>query len=125
MGVLQASRKQADAVNAVIADCRADHEAEQAPKTVSDKWPDFHNGLLKLCHVDNEENLPVFWTKAAAWKKGSGITQRGILQFATTEAARKLGVRAPQGTLKQSTDILNWAFTGPTQCSRDANEILP
>ena len=66
MGILQASREQANAVSAVIADWRTNREAERAPKTVSDKWSDFHNSLLKLCHVENKHDLPTFWTKAAA-----------------------------------------------------------
>ena len=58
MGILQASREQADAVQAMVAERRADREAEKAPKTVSDKWPDYHNSLLKLCHVYDEQVVP-------------------------------------------------------------------
>ena len=116
LGILQATRDQRNAVTEDIADRRVERERERAPKTVEERWPDHCNRLLKLCHTDKPENLPSFWQRAAAWKKGSGTTMQGLLQSAVEQAAHELEVPAFQVTVRHANDVQNWNFIGPSPC---------
>ena len=115
LGILQATREQRNAVTAELEDRRADREKDKLPKTIDEKWPDYCNRLLKLCHVEDPTALPDFWHRAAAWKKGSGTTVRGLLQNAVEQAAHALGVPPFQVTVRHANDLQTWMFVGPTR----------
>ena len=60
------------------------------------------------------EELPSFWHRTAAWKKGNGTTVRGLLQASVEQAAHSLQVPPFQVTVRHANDVQNWLFVGPT-----------
>ena len=117
MGILQATREQRNAVTADIDDRRAERERGQAPKSVEDRWPDYVNRICNLCHVEDPVDLPQYWLRAAAWKKGGGTTLKRILQDAVDHAAADFNVDGPRVTVRQANDLQTWTFVGPTHYS--------
>ena len=114
LGILATTREERNAVATDIDDRRVQREKDQAPKMVEDKWPDYTNCLLKLCHVNNLDNLPEFWKRAAAWKKGDGTTFQGLLQIAVKTAAIELDMTQAPVTVRQANKVQNWMFARPT-----------
>ena len=92
-------------------DLRLARELAHAPKTVTDKWPNHVDRLLKLCNCETPEDLPPYWHEAANFKKGAGITLRSVLQDSVQLAAHELIVAFPHVTVQHATGLQNWEFS--------------
>ena len=117
LGILQATREQRNAVTADLDDRRAERERLADPKTVQDRWPDYAERLCNLCHTADHDDLPMYWQRAAAWKKGGGTTLKNILQDEVDKAANHFNVDGPRVTVRQANDLQTWTFVGPTHYS--------
>ena len=92
-------------------DLRLAREQAHAPKTVTEKWPNHIDRLLKLCNCDDPDDLPNYWQEAANFKKGTGITLRSVLQDSVQLAAQELNVDSPHVTVQHATSLQNWEFS--------------
>ena len=117
LGILQATREQRNAVTADLDDRRAERERLADPKSVQDRWPDYVERVCGLCHTEDHVDLPKYWQRAAAWKKGGGTTLKNILQDEVDKAAHHFNVDGPRVTVRQANDLQTWTFVGPTHYS--------
>ena len=107
-----------------LADRRQDRQKKSARQTITERW---HTGtcvrLLKMCGVDDWEDLPPLYHTLAGHRKDDGPI-RNLLQDAVDAAAVTLRTRRPNMTVQHATALKNWMFIGVTE--RELGEgLLP
>ena len=101
-----------------------DVKTRNRQKTFGEKYPHFLNRDLKLCDVDNEEDLSIIWHQMANGKRDSEPLVT-LLQVQVTSDASHYGVLPMCVSVPHIMSLENFKLGGNKNSSKINTRILP